>query len=69
MRMNINGMHFNEIAWLMGRLEKLHLSTRLDIFGDKMILSAECPEREIERAIIEYDENEIEEIDLENICF
>lgn len=81
MRININGMHFNEIAWLMGRLERLHLSTRLDILGDEIVvvLSADGPEVEqeieeeiengFERTIIEYDKDNTEEIDVDNICF
>ncbi len=56
MRMNVNGMGFDEIAWLMNKLEKLHLSTKIDVFGDETVLSTELNETDLEKIFVELDD-------------
>ena len=69
MRMNVNGMGFDEIAWLMLKLEKLNLSTKIDVLGDETILSTELDVDGLEKVFVELDEENSEIVGLENIVF
>ena len=69
MRMNINGMGFGEIAWLMNKLDKLHLSTKIDVFGNETILSTELNKDDLEKVFVELDEENSEIVGLDSIAF
>ncbi|MCC7552605.1 hypothetical protein KO317_02980 [Candidatus Micrarchaeota archaeon] len=67
MKININGMGFDEIFWIVNKLEKLNLSTRIDFFGNEITLSADS--KEFEREFIELDKEKSEIIELDSIQF
>ncbi len=69
MRINVNGMGFEEIAWIITKLEKLHLSTKIDVFGDETILSTDLEENELEKIFVELDEDNSEIIEIDSIAF
>ena len=66
MKININGMGFDEIFWIITKLEKLNLTTKIDVFGEDMILSTN--EKEFEE-FVELDKENSEVIELDSIQF
>lgn len=59
-------MGFDEIFWIITKLEKLNLTTKIDVFGEDMILSTN--EKEFEE-FVELDKENSEVIELDSIQF
>ncbi|MFA5382157.1 MAG: hypothetical protein WC356_03255 [Candidatus Micrarchaeia archaeon] len=69
MRMNVNGMGFEELIYIIDKLEKLRLSTKIDIFGEEAVLITEMDENSLERVFVELDEDSSEIIEIDHIAF